>query len=86
MRLCGQGFSGLLRFVLLMDMPKLMTANNYNRIILKLPNATKAENTMMDTAQKLKDLKNNNIVLNSISDHLTNVIDAAVLCDGTWQR
>ena len=30
MQSCGQGYSGLLRFVLLMDMPKLMTANNYN--------------------------------------------------------
>ena len=41
---------------------------------------------MMDTAQELKDLKNNNIVLNSIPDHLANVIDVAVLCNGTWQR
>ena len=86
MQSCGQGYSGLLRFVLLMDMPKLMTANNYNRTILKLTNATKAKNTLMDAAQKLKDLKNNNIVLNSIFDHLSNVIDSAVLCDDTWQQ
>ena len=69
-------------------MPKLMTANNYNRIVLKLTNAAKfvAENTMMDAAQELKDLKNNNIVLNSIPNHLADVIDVAVSCDGTWQR
>ena len=41
---------------------------------------------MVDDAQELKGLKNNNTVLNSIPDHLINVIDVTVLCDGTWQR
>ena len=44
------------------------------------------KNTMVDAAQELKDLKNNNIVSNSIPDHLAYVIDVAVSCDGTWQR
>ena len=74
MRSCGQDYSGLSRFVLLIDMPKPMTANNYNRFVLKLTNSAKsvAENTMIDAAQELKNLKNNNIVLNSIPVHLPN--------------
>ena len=44
-------------------MPRPMIANNCNKIVLKLTNAVKsaAENTMMDAAQELKDLKSNNI-------------------------
>ena len=36
-----------------------MTANNYNKIVIKLTNAVEsvAEDTMMDAAQELKDLK-----------------------------
>jgi len=88
MRSCGQGYSGFSRFVSLMDMPKPMTINNYNKIVSKLTNAVKcvAEDTMMDAAQELKDLKNDHSVLNSINDRLLNVIDVAVSCDGTWQR
>ena len=84
---CGQGYSGLSRFVSLMVMHKQKTANNYNKIVLKLTNAVKsvAKNIMMDAAQELKDLKNN-IVLNSIPDYLANLIDVAVSFDGTWQR
>ncbi|XP_065660932.1 uncharacterized protein LOC136084596 [Hydra vulgaris] len=87
MRSCGQGCSGFSRFVSLMDMPKPMTANNYNKIVIKLTNAVKsvAEDTMMDAAQELKDLKSN-LVLNSIPDHVPNIVDVAVSCDGTWQR
>nr|XP_047127825.1 uncharacterized protein LOC124808661 [Hydra vulgaris] len=87
MRSCGQGYSGFSRFVSLMDMPKPMTAYNYNKIVIKLTNAVKsvAEDTMMDAAQELKDLKSN-FILNSIPDHVLNVIDVAVSCDGTWQR
>lgn len=88
MRSCGQGYSGFLRFVKLMDMPKPMTINNYNKIVLKLTNAVKcvAEVTMMDAAQELKGLKNDHFVLNSITDRLLNPIDVALSCDGTWQR
>ena len=70
-----------------MDMPKSMTANNYNKIVIKLTNSVKsvAEDTMMDAAHELKDLKSN-LVLNSPPDHVPNVIDVAVSCDGTWQR
>ena len=39
---------------------------------------------MEDAAQELKEFKNNNIVLNSIPDHLAKVIDFVVSCDGTW--
>ena len=42
MRSCGQGYSGFSRFVSLMDMPKPMTANNYNKIVIKLTNAVKS--------------------------------------------
>ena len=88
MRSCGQGYSGFSRFVSLMDLPKPMTFNNYNKIVLNLTIAAKsvAENTIIDAAQELKDLKSNHLVLNSIPDHLPDVTDVAVSCDGTWQR
>ena len=74
--------------VSLMDMHKLMTANNCNRIVLKLTNSTKsvAENTIVDGAQELNVLKKNNIVLNSIHDNSVNGIDVLVSSDDTWQR
>ena len=33
MRACGQGFSGLEKFTSLMNIPKSMTENNYNKLI-----------------------------------------------------
>ena len=53
------------------------------QIIIK-SNALAKFTTMTDVAQELKDLKNNT-VLNSIPDHLANVIYVALSC-GTWQR
>ena len=55
MRSCAQGYSGLSRFVSLMDMSKPMTANNYNKIVLKFTNAAKSvpENTMMNASPEL---------------------------------
>ena len=36
MRACGQGFSGLEKFSSLMNIPKPMTKNNYNKLIITL--------------------------------------------------
>ena len=50
MRACGQGYAGLDKCVTLMNLPKQMTANNYDKIANKLIVATKdiAETTMQD--------------------------------------
>ena len=41
MRACDQGYAGLEKFVSLMNLPKPMTCNNYDKIINKLIVATK---------------------------------------------
>ena len=77
MRACGQGFAGLSTFVSLMDMPKPMTANNYDKIVNKLTDAAKyvAEETMKDACEELR-----------LNTNAGDILDTAVSCDGTWQR
>ena len=79
MRECGLGHSGLETFVSLMDMPKPMTARNYDKIVDKLTVAVKevAEGTMRDACNELRELQNS---------PFDEKIDVAVSCDGTWQR
>ena len=74
MRSCGQGYAGLERFTSLMNLPKPMTPNNFDKIVDRLVVATKevAEETMQDAATELK------------TD--ANVADVAVSCDGSWQK
>ena len=50
MMACGQGYAGLEKFVSLMNLPKPMTSNNYDKSVTKLIAATKeiAETTMQD--------------------------------------
>ena len=78
MRSCGQGYSGIETFTTLMDMPKPMTANNYDKIIFKYAEVSKsvAEDTMNDAAEELRS-KNSNV---------GDVVDAAISLDGSWQR
>ena len=62
-----------------MNIPKPMTANNYDKIILKLSTAAKevAEETMKEACEELRQ--------DPSSDN-SSVIDKEVPCDGTWQR
>ena len=75
MRACGQGYAGLEKFASLMNLPKPMTSNNYDKIINKLIVATKdvAGTTMSDACEELR-------------GDSTGIVDAAVSCDGSWQR
>ena len=79
MRACGQGYAGLQTFTSLMNIPKPMTANNYDKIILKLSTAAKevAEETMKEACEELRQAP---------SSDTSSVIDTDVSCDGTWQR
>ena len=77
MRAIGQGCSGLETFMPLMNLPKPVTANNYDKIINKLVETTKAEVdiTMQDACEELR------------ADSFSDVIkDFEVSSDGTWQR
>ena len=77
MRAIGQGCSGLETFTPLMNFPKPVTANNYDKIINKLVETTKAEVdiTIQDPCEELR------------ADSFSDVIkDFEVSSDGTWQR
>lgn len=56
MRACGQGHSGIEKFTTLMDMPRPMTQNNYDKIIKKLTQVTEtvAMETMSDAIQDIR--------------------------------
>ena len=56
MRACGQGYAGLEKFVSLMNLPKSMTSNNYDKIVTKLIAATEetAETTVQDACEELR--------------------------------
>ena len=53
MRACGQGYAGLETFTSLMNMPKPITANNYDKIVNVLSAAAKstAEEVMLASWQ-----------------------------------
>ena len=73
MRVLGHGHSGIEKFTSLMNMPKPMTQNNYDKIILKISvTKTVAEETMSDAATDIRE-----------TDIYCNVVDTGVLCDGT---
>ena len=74
-RVLGHGHSGIEKFTHLMNMPKPMTKNNYNKIIKQMATVTKeiAEQTMSDAA-------NDFLVEPEI------LSDVVVSCDGTWQK
>ena len=77
MRAIGQGYSGLETFTSLMNLPKPVTANNYDKIINRLVKITKAvaDITMQDACEELR--------VNSSSDAIK---DVEVSSDGKWQR
>ena len=77
MRAIGQGYSGLETFTSLMNLPKTVTANNYDKIISRLVKITKAvaDITMQEACEELR--------VNSSSDAIK---DVEVSSDGKWQR
>ena len=79
MRACGQGFTGVERFATFLNMPKPMTANNYEKISNKSKEAVKniAEKTMYDAATEIKF---------KLAANDDTIVDTAISCDGTWQR
>ena len=79
MRSCGQGFSGIERFTTLMDMPKPMTQNNYDKVVksFAVVAETVANDTMTDAIEELK-------LEYSVPDNTT--FDVSISQDGSWQR
>ena len=55
MRACGQGYAGLEKLTELMNLPKPMTANNYDKIVNRLNIVVKevANKTMRDASEDL---------------------------------
>ena len=51
----GQGFAGLEKFTTLMNMPKAMTQNNYDKIVMTVSKCVKlvAKETMADAAEEI---------------------------------
>ena len=78
-RALGQGHSGLKKFTALMNMPKPMAANNYDKLVSAISAVTKtvAVETMKDGVEQIREAANAKI---------DSVIDTAVSCDGSWQK
>ena len=55
MTVCGQGYAGLEKLTALMNLPKPMTANNYDKIVNRLNVVAKeaANETMRDASEEL---------------------------------
>ena len=55
MTACGQGYAGLEKLTTLMNLPKPMTANNYDKIVNRLNVVAKeaANETMRDASEEL---------------------------------
>ena len=79
MRACGQGYAGLEKLTALMNLPKPMTANNYDKIVNRLNVVAKevANETMTNVSE--------NLLSKSKGPNHDTVIDT-VSCDGSWQK
>ena len=80
MRACGQGYAGLEKLTAIMNLPKPMTANNYDKIVNRINIVVKevANETMRDASED---------VLSKSKDPSDNtVIDTAVSCDCSRQK
>ena len=76
MRSIGQGYASIEKFTTLMNMPKPMTQNSFNKSVKSILKATStvAEETMKEAADELK------------NDSEETVVDVSVSADGSWQR
>ena len=79
MRSCGQGYSGMERFLAFMNLPKPMAKSNYDNIVRTTKNAVKciAEDTMKMAAQEIAEKGHKDD---------DGIVDAAISCDGSWQK
>ena len=75
MRLLGHGYAGIKKFCTFMNLPKLMTKNNFEKLLKIIATAvnTVAEQTMINTANKLRKT--------SLAP-----TDICASCDGTWHK
>ena len=81
MRALEHGHSGIEKFTSLMNRPKPMTQNNYDKVVDKIVDATKlvAEETMNDAANYLREM-------HADANRDSNVVDIGASFDGSWQR
>ena len=74
MRSCGQSYAGIEKFTSLMNMPRPITKNNYDKsanVIMKATH-TVAEETIADAVEEIR---------NTVDDE---IVDTSVSCDGSW--
>ena len=78
-RFIGQGYTSIEKFNALMNIPPLMTTNNYEKLANKIVSFTKdiAEETMRDAAIEIHSNTSN-------TNTSATVVDPSVLCDGVW--
>ena len=79
MRALSQGYSRQQTFTSLMNIPKPMTANNYDKIVQKIKTVVKevAKDTMKGASNELHE---------AASTDNNTAIDTAVSCDCSWQQ
>ena len=75
-----QGYAGLEKLTALMNLPKPMITNNYDKIVNRLNIVAKevANETMRDATEDL--------LFKSKDPNDDTVIDTAVSCDGSWEK
>ena len=80
MRACGKGYAGLEKLTALLNLPKHMTANKYDRKVNRLNVVAKEvpNETIKDASEDL--------LSKSKDPNYDTVIDTAVSCDGSWQK
>ena len=78
-RFIGQGYTSIEKFNALMNIPPLMTTNNYEKLANKIVSFTKdiAEETMRDAAIEIHSNTSN-------TNTSATVVGPSVLCDGVW--
>ena len=77
-RSLGYGYTGLEKHATMMNMPKPMTINSYNKISCVAKAV--AFDSMSDAAKEIRTSK-------GIPENYTEtIVDTGVSCDGTWQR
>ena len=78
MRATGQGYAGIEKFTMLMNMPMPMTNNNYDKIVGVIATNIKsvAEETMSEACV---DIRNN--FLPDVNDDV--IVNTAISCDGS---
>ena len=80
MRACGEGYAGLEKMTVLMNLPKPMTANNFDKIVNRLNVAAKVvtNETMRDAWEDL--------LSKSKDPNDDAVVDIFVSFNGSWQK